>query len=369
MKRGAESCVWGGRIRPWLVPALAGLLVLWLGARCAEADLGAPFELGPPGGDGPVKVKIGFFLKDINDIDEEKQTFEFEGILTLKWYDDRQAFDPAEVGVEEKVYQGPYEFNEVFTGWWVQVVLANESGSYERQGVMLRIRPDGLLTYVEEVDGTAKVPMRLRRFPFDHQEFEAIFQVLGFNKEEVVLETEPATTSVGRQEVSVAQWEMGDLRASTRDDDAVYADGRRDTISAFVVSFDLARQPGFMLRVVVIPLAMLIMLSWSVFWMDRESLGDRMDISFISILTVVAFQIMVSGHLPRIPYFTLISVFLYISYLVLFASVVFNLVVGRMDRAGRFTQGDRVDRACRWIFPLAYFGLIGLAGLFFFTRY
>jgi hypothetical protein len=53
----------------------------------------------------------------------------------------------------------------------------------------------------------------------------------------------------------------------------------------------------------------LIALSWAVFWMDRESLGDRMDISFIGILTVVAFQIVVSDQLPRISYFTIVSSF------------------------------------------------------------
>ena len=123
-----------------------------------------------------------------------------------------------------------------------------------------------------------------------------------------------------------------------------------------------------MLRIVIVPLVMLVMLSWSVFWMDRESLGDRMDISFIGILTIVAYQIMISEHLPRIPYFTLMATFLYLSFVVLFASVVVNLMVGRLDRIGQREKGDRIDHRCRWIFPFAYFGLILLAAAFFFAR-
>ena len=46
-----------------------------------------------------------------------------------------------------------------------------------------------------------------------------------------------------------------------------------------------------MLKVVVLPLTLLVVLTFSVFWMDRPSLGDRMDISFIGLLTVVAYQI------------------------------------------------------------------------------
>ena len=39
------------------------------------------------------------------------------------------------------------------------------------------------------------------------------------------------------------------------------------------------------------------------------------------------------------------------------AHVVINLVVGALDRKGREGLGDQIDRRCRWIFPLAYFGL------------
>jgi len=50
------------------------------------------------------------------------------------------------------------------------------------------------------------------------------------------------------------------------------------------------------------------MLSWSVFWMDKSLLGDRLSISFIGILTVVSYQILLGETLPRIAYFTLTNV-------------------------------------------------------------
>lgn len=323
------------------------------------------FLLGPPNSGGPTIVAVGFYLTDLVEIDEENETFEFEGVLTLKWRDERQAFDPAETGVGEKIYQGDYQFSELFTGWWPQLVLANESGGYDRQGVLLRIRPDGSITYVEEMDAVAEVRMSLRRFPFDRQEFEAIFEVLGFDKNEVALVADPATTGSEGHGVNVAQWRLIDIDVGGREYDPAYGDGHVGAISAAVVSIEVARRPGFVLRVIVVPLMLLVMLSWSVFWMDRESLGDRMDISFIGILTVVAFQIVVSDSLPRISYFTLMSAFLYLNYLMLVAAVLVNLTVGTMDRAGSPAKGDRVDRASRWVFPLAYFGLNALATVYF----
>ena len=110
------------------------------------------------------------------------------------------------------------------------------------------------------------------------------------------------------------------------------------------------------------------MLSWSVFWMDQSSLGDRISVSFIGILTVVAYQFILSEILPRISYLTLMNGFLNMSFFVVCASVVVSLWVGSLDRHGQTATGDRIDRRCRWIFPVVYFGLLLLVvGLTFFV--
>ena len=119
----------------------------------AQAPNDSLFLLGPPNPGEQTTVHVGFFLSDITDVDEEREMFEFESVLTLNWHDDRQAFDPNELGVNELVYQGQFQFNEVFNGWWPQLVLANESGLLDRQGEILRIKPDGSMTYVAELDG------------------------------------------------------------------------------------------------------------------------------------------------------------------------------------------------------------------------
>jgi nitrogen fixation/metabolism regulation signal transduction histidine kinase len=86
--------------------------------------------------------------------------------------------------------------------------------------------------------------------------------------------------------------------------------------------------------------------------------GDRLSISFIGILTVVAYQMVLGDILPRISYFTLTNGFLNLSFIIMCASVVINLRVSILDRQGKSAKGDQLDRRCRWIFPLIYFGLI-----------
>lgn len=328
-------------------------------------SLGASSRLGPPSSSGPTSVSIGFFLSDVNAVSEEEETFEFEGILTLEWRDPRQAFDPVEAGMPTKIYQGAYQFAEIYDGWWPQLILANESGQFESQGVLLRIESDGLLTLIQEVDAVAEMPMELRRFPFDRQRFEAIFEVLGFGQDQVVLVPDPGTTGRKGQGVNIAQWDLHEIGVSTREYDPVYEDGHVGALSQLVVTLDMARRPGHTLRVVVVPLALLVFLTFSIFWMDRESLSDRMDISFIGILALAAYQIVTNESMPRIAYFTLMNSFLLSTYLLLSAGVVINLVVSKLDQAGRSATGDRIDRICRWAFPLLFISMNALSAVYF----
>mgnify|MGYP000367814233 FL=1 len=313
--------------------------------------------LGPPSNGGPAVVRAAFQLQNIDEIDDEAETFQFTGVLTLTWKDKRQAFDPNKEQVQEKIYQGSYQFNELSPAWYPQVVLANMSGMYEKHGVLLRVQPDGTSTLIETVSAIAEVDFIMRRYPFDSQRLEAVFEVLGFDSSEVVLETEPSPIGASWKKLQISQWQLAGIRSSTVEQIVPYA-GKRGISSTFTASMEVKRKPFFIIRLVVIPLALIVLLSWSVFWMERSSLGDRISISFIGILTAVAYQNMVGDIVPHISYFTLMNGFLNLSLLLMCATVVENLIVGEYDNHGKSDVGDRIDYRCRWIFPLVYFGLL-----------
>lgn len=323
---------------------------------------------GPPRtADGPVDVAVGFYLIDIVDINSDEKTFEFEGILSLRWNDPRLAFDPAAVGTDEKIYQGKYQFAEIFDGWWPPLVLRNESGRYERQEVLLRVGHDGSVTYVEELQALAEANMDLRLIPFDAQEFGVTFEVLGYDTNTVRLR--PDSARIGLADPTLTQWHLDQVQYRVFETDPAYLGVGGTALSAIEFSYPAVRSPHYLLRLVVFPLMILVALSWSVFWMDRESLGDRMDISFIGILTVVAFQILVSDRLPRISYFTIMSSFMYITYLTMAAAVLVNLRVGALDKRGDVARGNRLDRICRWAFPLGYGATLAVTVAYYFVRY
>ena len=316
------------------------------------------FLLAPPKGAGPVVVRVRLDLNDVNEINDEAETFEFTGVLTLRWKDPRQAFDPAVAGVDEKVYQGNYQFNELATGWYPQVVLINESsGLFQNDGVVLRVQADGTSTLTSTLNVVAETEFNMHRFPFDAHHLEAVFEVLGFDRDEVRLEVESDGADTLASGVRVPQWTITGFGMSIRDRSAAYA-GSQGISSAFVVSLEVERASFYMRRLVVIPLVLIVLLSFSVFWMDKSSVGDRVSVSFIGILTVVTYQLVIGDQLPSISYVTLIHGFLNLSFLTMCATVVINLLVGALDQRGENVLADRIDRRCRWGFPLAYFGLM-----------
>jgi hypothetical protein len=347
---------WWLRVTPWIVLSFAPQGVV------AQEAL-----RGPLSGPDPVVVDVGLFLVDFVDINADEQTFEFAANLSMRWQDPRLAFDPDEAGTSEKVYQGAYQFGEIFPGWWPQLVLRNESGRFESQGVVLRVSPDGVVSYSEQIQAIAEVKMDLRRLPFDRQRFAITFEVLGFDLDRVHLRPDPDRTGYG--ETTLSQWRIDGVDAVSTTDEPVYMNGEATRISAISFYFPATRSPNFLLRLIVFPIMILVALTWSVFWMDRESLGSRMDISFIGILTVVAFQIVVSDRLPRISYFTIMSSFMYIRYLTLAASVIVNLRVSALDRRGETARGNLLDRRCRWLFPAGYATVLVLAAVYYFIRY
>jgi hypothetical protein len=317
------------------------------------------FVLGPPNGSGPVAIEASIELHDINLINDEDQVFEFTGTAVLKWRDPRQAFDPVKAGVAEKVFQGDYQFNELSPSWFPQVVLVNEAEPLETSGVVLRVRSDGTSTLTMKLNAAAKVDLDLRRFPFDRHRVEMIFEVLGFDTSEVVMQVAEDHATLPTDHIRVPQWSVEGATLSTRERQVSSA-GPGGVASSLVLAVDVDRESWYARRLIVFPLIIIVLLSFSVFWMDRSSLGDRISVSFIGILTAVAYQTVMSDNLPRIAYGTLMHGFLTLSFLTVCATVVINLVVGALDKKGLQSSGDRLDRRCRWIFPIAYFGLLVL---------
>jgi hypothetical protein len=138
------------------------------------------------------------------------------------------------------------------------------------------------------------------------------------------------------------------------------------SVLVLLMTLVMKREPGFIIWFIIVPLSMIVLLSNSVFWINRELLGNRLDILFIGLLTLVAYQTVTVSRLPSIEYFTLINGFIYVGYLTMAASILSNIWLDNFHRRGEKTAADRFNKVCRWAHPAGFFGLNLILAYFFF---
>jgi hypothetical protein len=340
--------------------AFAGRPALSPSWAAPAADPDSTRMLAPPPAEGPVVVRASFALRDVNDIDDSKETFQFSGILRLTWLDPRQAFDPTEAGVTEKFYQA--SFSSTRAPRLVSASHARERIRLVREerrapACSSRRHANPVRVGARDRGDRSRAASNALRCADAPGGLRGLRHGLvgGLPEVERATESRPHPTFVPQRHLVRTAMRTGDGSPPSWGDDGV----SRSSCSASTSN----ASPLFMLRLVVLPLALIVALSWTVFWMDRSSLGDRISVSFVGILTAVAYQLVVADLMPDVSYVTLIHAFLNVSFAIMCASVVINLIVGAYDKAGRSDIGDIIDRRCRWAFPLVYAVLLVLSGI------
>jgi len=324
----------------------------------------------------PTEVHLSLFDLEILEIDEQQQTFELEADLEALWQDPRLAFGgPGELadGAMPLMFEQSAASDLLETIWWPNFELLDGRGSRDQMHLSITLFPDGTVRYHERFSAVIKQDLDLRTFPFDAHDISfaigpfsansaaVIFRPLGEERSPVAWE--PSEWAVDNTELLVlpgpACSDSGEacLEAGGCPGDQVCQQGW----ASAKVSMSIFRVSKHYVWKVVLPLALIVLISSAVFWLDLGRFpdpGDRLAISFTGILTVVAFDFVSSGSLPKLWYNTILDKILLLAYVFLAINVALNVVSTQLCTT-RPAACRRVDLIGRWLFPLAF--LIGLA--------
>jgi hypothetical protein len=310
-----------------------------------------PYLISPPQEDHPIKIKVAFNLSDLAKIEDSYATFSFTGVLKLSWLDPRNAFDPNVAGVEEKTYSGDFQFNELSTGWYPQLSLLNESEHYEERAIVVKIQPNGTTTILRSINASAKTRMDLTYYPFDSQKFQLIFGAFGYDTDQIILEAQDIHISPSALAATTDEYSLDEISYSSGTQNANIL-GFGKLSSTFIVDIDLSRKPGFVIRTVIAPMLLIVLLTFSIFWFDVKSIQDRISVSFIGLLTITAYQLVVGDFLPHVPYFTLIQGIVIISLVTISISIIISMYMNHMIDTK--PELEKLNQACKMLFPFSY---------------
>ena len=299
---------------------------------------------------GPTKVHFAVFVLDIDAIDDANQSFMTNVYLRLRWQDRRLA------SPNGKDRQIPLE-----DVWNPQVILANRQGLVSRSlPEVVQIEPDGWVTYRQRYSGMLSQPLQLANFPMDRHMFNVQFTSAAYGAEQLELvpdAAKQATLSGGAMasELSVPDWKILGYEALA----LPYRPIEQISMAGFVFRFEAERYVGYYFWQVVLPLSVVVIMSWAGFWVQRGQVGVRIGIATSAILTLIAQRFVLASLLPRLPYMTRMDYFTVGCTLLVFMALIGVVTTSYLGSINRDIMAQHLDHWARGLFPATFLLLFG----------
>jgi len=313
-------------------------------ARGAEM----PAVIDRPGAqDGPTQVSVGIWIVDISSIDSAQQTFTADIAVVLQWKDARLAHTGTGLA--------HYALDQI---WTPRVAIANETSSVSRKFPdSVEVEPDGTVIYRQRYAGLFTQSLRLQSFPFDRQAFHFQMVAIRYRPNEVVFVPDENWIRDGLQQaagispsITVPDWTVEKWDAKAR----VYALTPGMQYSGYLFEFTASRNVEHYILKVILPLILIVMMSWSVFWIDPVTSNSQISVAVTSMLTLIAYRFAVDSQLPRLPYMTRLDSFFLTSTILVFFSLIEVLVTTILDNNQQTERAKKIDRYCRAVFPAIF---------------
>ena len=242
--------------------------------------------------------------------------------------------------------------------WHPRLSIVNETNSVSRKFPdSVEVDPDGTVTSRQRYAGAFTQPLRLQSFPFDRQTFRVQLVAVRYQSNEVMFVPDQVwiqdglkgaggiSTSVTLPDWTIEKWELKPL---------VYALAPHHQYSSYAFEFTASRNVQYYILKVILPLVLIVMMSWSGFWIDPVNANSQISVAVTSMLTLIAYRYAVDSQLPRLPYMTRIDLFFLVSTLLVFFSLIEVLVTTILDNNQQTERAKKIDRYCRAIFPAIF---------------
>jgi hypothetical protein len=296
----------------------------------------------------PTEVHVVGAVLDIDKINSAEQNFTLNFYAIFRWMDPRLAHDGPGSSIRG--------LSEV---WNPRLTIINTQKYWENTRDEVEITPEGMVTYRLHIFGDFSQPLELRDFPQDSHVFEVPVVSAGYRADEVVFIPDSRMDSFMAEKLSVADWKVRDLRGDPRE--VTFANGLK--LPGFVFSFEAERLLHHYVIKAIVPLCLIVMMSWVVFWINPEQVSNQLSVAVTTVLTLIAYHIALSGRLPEIPYLTHMDKFLFSSTVLVFMALIEVVITSHLSSTNQLKLARRIDLTARWAFPLLFVSALGFSFL------
>jgi len=295
-----------------------------------------PTDQRPGDGQGPTRVSVAMTVADVTDISDADQNMTTDIRAVMSWTDPRLG------GLEGC----RFALDKV---WFPPVMLANSANL--RQALTLArnqvaVGPGGTVTYVQRYTGEISTYHKLQDFPFDSHVFRILVLAPDLGPDQLQLVAGDARLA---QRLNIEGWDVRGVSLSAADQTLP---GVGEPRSVLTLGIDVHRQAGFYLFRVLLPLVLVVMMSWAIFWVPPGKYEFQIGLAASSMLSVIAFSLSMSSRLPTLGYLTALDKMLIWAICLVFLSMVQALTTGLLVLKERKRIAERMDMVARVVFPI-----------------
>lgn len=260
--------------------------------------------------------------------------------VRMRWNDPRLvAWDGCKLAIGDIWFPGIFMKNSgrMFTSWPETASVGN----------------DGDVTYVQRVSGTFSSYANLTRFPFDKQSIALRIYPLEGDVSNVLFRIDDTFTGIASL-LNISDWEITGTHADVVEE-MFEATGQMK--SGYLLEISANRALGYYIWKIMLPIAVIVFMSWCAFWIDPKQFSTQIGLSATSVLTMIAFVFATTNMLPRLGYVTLLDWYIAGATLFVFAALLVTLITGYLAWRESTVLARRLDSINRWAFPLAFLAL------------
>ncbi|MCB0686534.1 MAG: hypothetical protein KDC53_08415 [Saprospiraceae bacterium] len=279
------------------------------------------------------ELTIGLTILDIIDVNDEDETITIEFFFTLNWLID--SLRNTEIAYSEEVVP------------WIEMQYLTElNSSFEKK---IPVDGHGIASFHRKIIGTLRHSFDFTNFPFDHQDWKLVF----FNVLGQTFRIRADTHYMGLHEdfIDPPTW-----RTNFTGVEEIKLRGPGPDIRGLAYNFEIKRNSTYYIWKVLVPIGLIVLMSWGVFWIRPEEIAAQLTVSVTAILTLVAFQFSVSQLVPPLSYMTTLDKYTVGADFLVFLAFLESLITSYQAQAqvGRHQFSAKIDRASRWIFPISF---------------
>ncbi len=327
-----------------VAPSTPKALASSAGSAGAAARARAPGPKAPEDpSHEPQKVSVGIYVHHINQVDLRANTFLADFYVWFRWKGDH---DPSR----------SFELRNAVEQWQIVKVPINTDAEGNAAPVTLE---DGTKYQVFRIEARFGRPFSVGYYPLDEQDLLIEVEESDVSTQQLVYEIDSASSGVDGR-IVIPGWEVATSKMTG--DAALFATNFGDPrmraselYARATMGVHILRPTRGMIVKTIVPLAIVILITFGVFLLDPTLIDARLTLSVTALVSAIALHFSTSTELPEVGYLVLLDKVYILSYAVILATTAASIVAARIAE-GNAPKAKRFDKLSGVLCWLMFFG-------------